>query len=360
MHLAWLELTDTRCYEFLRFEPEEGVNILVGSNGAGKTSVLEAVAYLGLLKSFRGTPDDAIVRNGADHAVIRGEFTVASGTTRVEIELPRPGRRRILVNGKRPQRNRDVLAQIPLVAFQPDDLDLVKRGPGLRRGYLDDLAAQLWPQAGADQQGFERALRQRNSLLKQSGRNADPITLDVWDDRVAMAGAAVFAHRVRVLETLDAALGEAYRLVGERGALTWAYSANWGATLEGGGGADVLRDMLAERRPRDLEQRTTSAGPHRDDPALVVDGRPARTMASQGEQRTVALALRVAAYRVLSMARSTTPILLLDDVFSELDPDHARGVMTLLDTGQVFVTSAREDEVPATGRRWTVDGRAVS
>ena len=109
-----------------------------------------------------------------------------------------------------------------------------------------------------------------------------------------------------------------------------------------------------------MDQRTTSAGPHRDDPALVVDGRPARTMASQGEQRTVALALRVAAYRVLSLHRSTRPILLLDDVFSELDPAHARGVMTLLDTGQVFVTSAREDEVQATGRRWAVDGRTVT
>ena len=134
MYLSWLELTDTRCYETLRFEPTEGVNILVGNNGAGKTSVLEAAAYLGLLKSFRGTPDDAIVRNGAEQAVIRGEFVTPSGTTRVEVVIPRPGRRRILVNGKRPQRNRDVLAQIPVVAFQPDDLDLVKRGPGLRRG----------------------------------------------------------------------------------------------------------------------------------------------------------------------------------------------------------------------------------
>ena len=360
MYLSWLELTDTRCYETLRFEPAEGVNILVGNNGAGKTSVLEAAAYLGLLKSFRGTPDDAIVRNGAEQAVIRGEFATPSGTTRVEVVIPRSGRRRVLVNGKRPQRNRDVLAQIPVVAFQPDDLDLVKRGPGLRRAYLDDLAAQLWPQAGADQQDYERAVRQRNSLLRQEGRRADPITLDVWDDRVAVAGSAVFDHRRRVLETLDAALGEAYRLVGERGGLTWAYAANWGATLDGGGGADRLREVLLDRRHRDQDQRTTSAGPHRDDPALVIDGRPARTMASQGEQRTVALALRVAAYRVLTLHRPSMPLLLLDDVFSELDPAHASGVMTLLDAGQVLVTSAREDEVPATGRRWNVDQRTVT
>ena len=360
MYLSWLELTGVRCYETLRFEPDESVNVLVGANGAGKTSVLEAVAYLGLLKSFRGTPDVAMITTDLEKAVIRGEFTIPSGTVKVEVELANPGRRRVLVNGKRPQRNRDVLAQIPIVAFQPDDLDLVKRGPGLRRAYLDDLAAQLWPQAGADQQDYERAVRQRNSLLKQEGRRADPITLDVWDERVAVAGSAVFGHRSRVLDDLDASLGEAYRLVGEKGSLTWSYDSNWGATLDGGGEPERLGEELLERRRRDMDQRVTSGGPHRDEPALVVDGRPARSMASQGEQRTVALALRVAAYRLLSTHRTTTPILLLDDVFSELDPTHARGVMSLLGDGQVFVTTAREDEVPATGRRWNVDGRTVT
>ena len=359
MYLSWVELTGIRCYETLRFEPDEGVNVLVGANGAGKTSILEAVAYLGLLKSFRGTPDIAMISTGLERAVIRGEFVVPSGTIKVEVELSNPGRRRVLVNGKRPQRNRDVMSQIPIVAFQPDDLDLVKRGPGLRRAYLDDLAAQLWPQAGADQQDYERAVRQRNSLLKQEGRRADPITLDVWDERVAIAGSAVFGHRARVMKELDASLGEAYRLVGESGSVTWHYETNWGASVDEGGGSDRLRQELFERRRRDMEQRVTSGGPHRDDPALVVDGRPARTMASQGEQRTVALALRVAAYRVLSMNRPTTPILLLDDVFSELDPSHARGVMSLLGAGQVLVTTAREDEAPATGRRWNVVGRTV-
>ena len=360
MYLSWLELTEVRCYETVRFEPDEGINVLVGANGAGKTSILEAVAYLGLLKSFRGTPDVSMITTGSDKAVIRGEFAIPSGTTRVEVELANPGRRRVLVNGKRPQRNSDVLSQVPIVAFQPDDLDLVKRGPGLRRAYLDDLAAQLWPQAGADQLDYDRAVRQRNSLLKQEGRRADPITLDVWDERVAVAGAAVFGHRTRVLEALDASLGEAYRLVGEKGSLTWSYETNWGASTDVGGGVERLKEELLERRRRDMDQRVTSGGPHRDDPALVVDGRPARTMASQGEQRTVALALRVAAYRVLGMHRSTSPILLLDDVFSELDPGHARGVMSLLGDGQVFVTTAREDEVPASGRRWNVDGRTVT
>jgi len=359
MRLSWLELIDTRCYERVRFQPAAGINTLVGDNGAGKTSILEAIAYLGLLRSFRGTPDEALIRTGAEAAVIRGEFAVEAGNVRVEAEIPRHGRRRVLVNGKRPKRNRDVLAQVPVVAFQPDDLDLVKRGPGLRRDYLDDLAAQIWPRAGADQQDYERAVRQRNALLKQQGRTTDPVTLDVWDERVAFSGAAVFGHRRRILSELDGALREAYRLVGEQGQLTWSYATNWGATTGEGEDVDLLRAALVERRARDMEQRVTSAGPHRDDPALFVDGRPARTMASQGEQRTVALAMRVAAYRVISAQGATRPILLLDDVFSELDPAHAGGVMSLFDDGQVFVTSAREDEVPEVGRRWTVDGRNV-
>jgi len=362
VELVWLELGGFRCYETLRFEPDPGINVLVGDNGAGKTSVLEAIAYLGLLKSFRGTGDDALVGVEADAAVARGEFSIPSGTTRVEAELPRNGRRSILLNGKRPQRNRDVLAQVPIVVFQPDDLELVKGGPGMRRGYLDDLAAQMWPQAAADQQDYDKTLRQRNALLRHEGRSADPAALDAWDERVSGLGAKVLGHRRRAMDTLDAHLAEGYRLVGARGDLTWDYTTNWGAS-SGDAEEDAighLGDALRSRRDRDFDQRVTTAGPHRDDPGLVVDGRSARTMASQGEQRTVALALRVAAYRALAQLRPHLPILLLDDVFSELDAGRSKGVLELLGSGQVFVTTARDDEVPLDGRRWTVLGGTVT
>lgn len=345
-----------RCYDRLRFEPDSATNVLVGENGAGKTSLLEAVGYLGLLRSFRGTPDEAIVREGSTAAVIRGEFEGVSGSVRVEVELPKTGRRRVLLNGKRPGRNRDVLLEVPVVAFQPDDLDLVKRGPALRREYLDDLAAQLWPQAVADQGEFERSLRQRNSLLRREGPAADPMTLDVWDARLSASGSRVFWHRTRAIELLDAPLAEAYRLVGAEGNLTWSYATNWGSeqALSSDAAEVVLERALAASRGRDVERRVTGVGPHRDDPGLRVDGRPSRTQASQGEQRTVALALRVAAYRVLTGHRGTMPILLLDDVFSELDPARSRGVLELLPGGQVFVTTARDDDIPITGRRWDV------
>lgn len=229
MHVAWLELRDVRCYEELSFQPDSGVNVLVGDNGEGKTSVLEGLGYLGLMKSFRLVGDDALVREGASSAVIRGGVGGAATEITVECELPLEGRRTVLVNGKRPQRMREVQAMVPVVTFMPDDLDVVKRGPGLRRDYLDDLASQLWPRAGADLSDYDRALRQRNSLLRQEGRATDPVTLDVWDTRLAAAAAGVLAHRRAVAAALQPHLSGAYEAVGGNGDLRWAYRSTWGS-----------------------------------------------------------------------------------------------------------------------------------
>lgn len=362
MRLTWLELTDFRPYEFLRFDPDEGVNILVGENGAGKTSVLEAVGYLGMMRSPRGVPDTALIREGAPAAVLRGGIDGAATETEVACELPSEGRRTVLVNGKKPQRMRDVLLTVPIVAFIPDDLDVIKRGPGFRRDYLDDLSSRLWPQAGQDLTDYERSIRQRNALLRQEGRRTDQATLEVWDLRVADAGARVLLHRRNLAVALQPLLQEAYTIVGGEGSLTWAYRSTWGS--EKAASFDELRDaltaVLEEKRPKDMDVRTTTVGPHRDEPNLLLDGRSTRTHASQGEQRTVALALRFGAYRIIEEERNHTPILLLDDVFSELDTERARRVVSLIDHGQVFVTTARDDEVPIRGRRWSVKDGSVS
>ena len=149
MILKWLELRDFRSYPELEFTPEPGINLLVGENGAGKTNLLEGISYLSRLRSFRRVPDEALVRMGEPAAVVRGEFERDGGSLRVEVEVPSSGRRRVQVNGKRPRRLSDVAAEVPIVTFLPDDLDMVKRGPARRREYLDELAAQLWPGAGA-------------------------------------------------------------------------------------------------------------------------------------------------------------------------------------------------------------------
>jgi DNA replication and repair protein RecF len=362
MHLAWLELHNFRSYERLRFEPDRGVNVLIGPNGAGKTSLLEAIGYLSLQKSFRRTPDGALIRIGEESAVIRGGFEDGAGIVDVAVEVPSQGRRQVLVNGKRPGRLADVASTVPVVAFLPDDLDVVKRGPSYRREYLDDLGAQLAPTVGADQSEYEQSLRQRNALLRQHGRHTDLMTLDVWDARLAEAGGRVVANRLALLARLRDRLSDSYRTVGGagEGALLPIYSAAWceigppGEESSFEEYASSLLRALEARRERDLEVRSTSVGPHRDDPGFELDGRDVRVQASQGEQRSVALSLRIAAYQLLEQRHGRPPILLLDDVFSELDPERAAGVTELLPRGQVFVTSARDDEVPQIGRRWRV------
>ena len=364
MHLAWLELSQFRSYENLRFEPDPGINVLIGRNGTGKTNVLEAIGYLSMQKSFRRTPDLALIRAGMERAVVRGGFNDGDSSIDIAVEIPTAGRRQVLVNGKRPGRLSDVAITAPVVAFLPDDLDVVKRGPALRREYLDDLGAQLLPTVGADQREFEKTLRQRNSLLRQEGRNADPMSLDVWDVRLAEAGGRVLANRLRLLGRVTDRLTDAYRTVGGENdeTLVPTYAASWVDVGDVTGDLDpgfepfasALLAALEERRGRDMETRSTSAGPHRDDPSFRLDGRDVRVQASQGEQRSVALSLRVVAYQLLKERHGRPPILLLDDVFSELDPGRADGVTELLPEGQVFVTSARDDEVPEMGRRWRV------
>jgi DNA replication and repair protein RecF len=359
MHLAWVEVRGFRSYDHLALEPDPETNVFVGSNGAGKTNFLEAVGYLARLKSFRGAPDEALLAADADRAIVRGGFLRDAGELRVEIELPRQGRRVVLLNGKRPQRHSDLKQQLQLVAFLPDDLDLVKRGPSLRRDYLDDLAEQLWPAAGAEHEDFAKALRQRNALLRQSGRETDPVTLGVWDQRLGAAGAKVTARRLQVLERLGPLIDDAYRRLGGAAAtVTWTYRSKWlesATELE----ASLARALQAAHR-YDMDRRVTTVGPHRDEPVFFLHGRDARVQASQGEQRSLALGLRIAAYHLLREQHGEPPLLILDDVFSELDARRSAGVLELLPAGQVFISTAREEEVPVSGRRWAVGGGTIS
>jgi len=360
VHLAWTVLRDFRSYREVDFRPDPGVNVLVGDNGAGKTNILEAIGYLSTLRSFRRAPDTALVRDGAAEGIVRGGFTRPTGEVKVEVEVPATGRRRILLNGKRPARHSLVAAEVPLVAFLPDDLDLVKRGPALRREYLDDLVGRLAPAAGADLAEYEKAVRQRNALLRQEGRNADRMTIDAWDERIATLGSRILSHRLSLLDGLTPAIEHAYRTVGGDSVVAWRYRSSWageeatGASRDPAAHAALLLEVLASRRDRDMDQRTTSAGPHRDDVVFLIDGRDSRIQASQGEQRSIALSLRLASYSALESFHGEAPMLLLDDVFSELDARRSAGVMELLPRGQVFVTTAREDEVPVSGRTWRV------
>lgn len=364
MRLAWLELRDVRSYAELAFEPGDGVNVLIGDNGSGKTTILEAIGYLATLRSFRRDPDASLVREGAEAAVIRGEFSRRRVAIRIEAEVPVAGRRRVLLNGKRPAGRAALVAEVPVVSFLPDDLDLVKRGPALRREFVDDTAAGLRPSVAADQDGYDRALRQRNALLRRSGRDTDAATLGVWDERIAGLGAAVIAARLELLREL---MPEAARVVDDIGGaedpLGYHYEgAGIGAVQDDAAAVDLQERLgagLGAARRVDLDRRTTTVGPHRDEIVVTMGRRDVRTRASQGEQRSAALGLRVASYELLARRRGEPPVLLLDDVFSELDPGRSRRLVERLPSGQVFVTSARSEEVPMAGDRWVVAAGAI-
>lgn len=358
MFLSWLELAEFRCHGSLEFRPDPGVNLLLGGNGAGKTSVLEAIGFLATLRSFRGAPDVALVRAGGGPAVLRGEFTGEAGTTRVEVEIPAQGRQRVLVDGKRAGRA-EVARRVALVHFLPDDLDLMKRGPALRREYADDLAVQLRPTAALEQRDYERALSQRNALLRREGRAAPAASLAVWDERLTTLGAAVVRRRLEALTAAAGPLGALCRELGAGGEqVTWSYwAAGVGEVVPGASDEELRRALgvaLGAARAADLERRMTTAGPHRDEIVFALDGRDLRTRASQGEQRTVALALRVAAFDLLTERRRSAPLLLLDDVFSELDAGRRERLVSRLPAGQVLISSAHREDVPVSGRSWEV------
>ena len=362
MLLDWLELENFRSYSRLEFRPGPEVNLLVGENGSGKTNLLEAIVYLSTLRSFRRAPEDALFGRKGDEAVIRGGITGRVSQHEIEVLLSRTERRRIQVDGKRPRRNVDILETLRCVTFLPDDLELVKSSAGARRGLLDELSAQLSPPAAADQADYERALRQRNALLRQDGRQADLDALASFEAQLASGGARVCLHRRGAIDAMAEHLLAAYgRLGAEK--LSWSYDSKWAGQEQNEAElAAVLAAKLESERRHDMDRRVTTVGPHRDEPRLLLGESDSRTHASQGEQRSVVLALRLASFDLLNDRYDEPPVLILDDVFSELDATRASAVAERLPGAQAFLTTARAGEVQDLGgMRWAIgDGGMVS
>ena len=362
MKIDWVSLVNYRSYREIEWRPDPDVNLLVGPNGAGKTNLLEAVAYLATLKSFRSTPDKALIFDEASSAVVRAAISAPDRDRLIEIEIPAVGQRRTQVDKSRLKRTTDLLGVVRVIAFLPEDLDLIKRGPAYRRGLLDDIAVQLWPAAHLDQAEFERSLRQRNAFLKQGMR--DDATLGVWDNRLAQTAGRVLARRSRVIETIGPFLSDAYsEIAGEQTPTTLSYSTSWGhelADMSAGEIADLVSEALEESHRLDYERRMTTVGPHRDEPGFTIEGHEARVHGSQGEQRSMALAVKLAAHRAVTSVNGEPPILLLDDVFSELDPKRASALAGAIppDT-QTMITSARPEDVPIAGMTWNVGEGSV-
>lgn len=336
MHLRQLWLTDFRSYHEADVTFDPGLTVVVGPNGHGKTNLLEAIGYLALLGSFRGAPNDALIRAGADRAIVRAEGTREGRSLLLEAELSATGRNRAQVNRQPLRRARDLLGALRVTVFAPDDLALVKGGPGERRTYLDDALVALHPRYDQLRSDLDRVLRQRAALLKGAGGrlNAEiELTLDVFDAKLTEAGERLARARAGLVAELGPVLAAAYDQVARTAAdVTARYEPPW---LEGG----LAAALLAARRD-DLRRGITTVGPHRDELDLAIGGLPARTHASQGEQRSLALALRLAAHAVITAQTGTPPVLLLDDVFSELDPERTEALVASLPSGQTVLSTA--------------------
>jgi DNA replication and repair protein RecF len=356
--LRRLELTDFRNYAHAVVELGRGLTVVTGANGEGKSNLVEAVAWLSTLESFRGAPNEALVREGAASAVLRAEVVQDDDrVATVEAELPLAGRQRVQVNRQRLTRTRDLLGALQVSVFSPDDLALVKGGPAERRRFLDSTLVGLHAKHDVLRTDLERILRQRNMLLKQAGGRLGPdivTTLDVWDAKLAEVGTALGTARDALVIELEPLVGKAYAdVAGVPTDIHLRYAPAWRRT--------GLAEALAASRMDDVRRQVTLVGPHRDELELALAGLPTRTHASQGEQRCVALALRLAAHRAVTDRAGTPPLLLLDDVFSELDPDRAAALVRHLPAAQVVITTAGPLPAAAVPDRWIVvrNGRVV-
>ncbi len=331
-----LELVDFRNYSAATFELTTGVTAVIGDNGQGKTNLAEALAYLATLSSMRGAPADAMVRTGAESAIIRASVRDDERESLIEAEIKPNGRNRVQVNRQHLARARDLLGVVRVTVFSPDDLVTVKGAPSERRRFLDDTLVALAIKYDALRLELDRIVRQRNTLLKQAGgRSTDEIemSLDVWDLKLAAAGEQFGRARATLVERCEPMVAEAYeQLAGAPSAIGLEYEPPWRSS--------GLAAALSAARVDDVRRGVSTVGPHRDELVLTLDGLPARTHASQGEQRTLALAMRLAAHRLVAERTGSTPVLVLDDVLSELDQGRARALLEHLPAGQVVITTA--------------------
>jgi DNA replication and repair protein RecF len=337
MFIERLELVDFRNYSEATFDLTSGTTAIIGRNAQGKTNVAEAMAFLATLESFRGAPTAALVRIGTEAAVIRAVIRQDDGRdTTIDVRIPAQGRVSVQVNKQRLQRSIDLLGALRVTVFSPDDLDLVKGGPAERRRFCDDVLVNLAARNGSLRLDLERALKQRNTLLRQcGGRLTDEVafSLDVWDERMAEVGDRLGQARAELVARMQPEAERAYgELAGTPTAVGVRYEPEWRRT--------GLAEALRQSRRDDVRRGSSTVGPHRDDVELTLGALPARTHASQGEMRSLALSMRLAAHRMVADAVDAVPLLVLDDVLSELDPDRCRALLAHLPAGQVVITTA--------------------
>jgi DNA replication and repair protein RecF len=381
LYLRHLQVTDFRSWEQVDLPLTPGPTVLVGPNGRGKTNLLEAVGYLATLGSHRVASDAPLVRHGCERALVRAAVVNEDRELTIELEITPGKANRARVNRGAVGKPRDILGILRTVLFSPEDLALVRGDPSERRRFLDELLVLRAPRWAGVRADYERVLRQRNALLKTAGKRKgtreDPYalsTLEVWDNHLATVGAQLLAARLDLVADLGPHTSAAYAGVAPDslpatisyrsslgGALPEEYGTPEGERADPDKLAAILVQALTEARQAELERGVSLVGPHRDELDLVLGEAPAKGYASHGESWSFALALRLGSYELLR-GEAGEPVLLLDDVFAELDRRRrARLAEVAAGAEQVLVTAAVDEDVPEelSGVRFTVSNGEV-
>lgn len=371
MYVSDLALTDFRSYTNVVLHLDPGITAFVGPNGQGKTNLIESLGYLSTFSSHRVAADAALVRSGATRGVIQAKAVTDQRSSLLELELVSGKANRARFNRAPLPRARDLLGRLRTVLFAPEDLALIKADPAGRRRFLDDLLVLLSPRLAGVRSEYERIIRQRNALLKsaaphrRSGAGVDLRTLDVWDDKAATVGGRLVAERVRLVQALRPHLEYAYQQVSSgQGHARLFYRSSLDNPDHTGGEPDAegalgdaemvearLLEAMARLRNKEIERGISLVGPHRDELELFIDELPAKGYASHGESWSLALGLRLASYELLraddEWHDSSEPVLILDDVFAELDTRRRDRLARLIAPAeQVLITAAVAEEIP--------------
>jgi DNA replication and repair protein RecF len=356
MHVISLTAVDFRSYSFVEINLEPGVTTFIGSNGQGKTNLVEAISYCSTLSSHRVSQDLPLVKSDQPRAIVRTGVKYLDRTNWLEVEIWPSKTNKAKLNGSDCKKTKEILGILQTVTFSPEDLILVKGDPGDKRHFLDELLVQKSSSYAGVKSDYDRVLKQRNALLKSAGparkNNLDSVleTLDVWNDQLVNFGSQIIFARNQIINELLPYVSKSYaELAPTSKALNIKYLPN--VATESMTQTDLvvaMKEKLQERQQDELDRGLTLVGPHRDDMEVMIGELPAKGYASHGESWSVALALKLASFDLLkATSPAGDPVLILDDVFAELDAARRNQlILRVKNVEQVLITAAVMEDVP--------------
>lgn len=355
MRISKIDLTNFRNYENASLELEPGFTVLLGKNGQGKTNLIESVVWASNASSHRVSGTDPLIRVGADEAVLRIQCRQGERALTIAAQLNRNKPTAVMI-GSHPAKLKDLMTAITTVVFAPEDLALVKGDPSDRRDYLDVLAAKIFSPYLSTLTDYERSVRQRNSLLKTLRANSENQTLEIWTEKIISLGSKIIEYRLQLVNKLQPYLEQSYEDIAGAGHFAGiSYISDIANNGEFGSSAlpslediaSLLSEAITKKSAQEIERGVTLAGPHRDDILLTINSLPAKTHSSHGESWSMAISLRLAAAKLLKDGPLGDPVLILDDVFAELDSSRRQQLAeSIKEFEQVLITTADPEDVP--------------